>query len=161
MGRATNSAIQANANKPKPSAYIGEVMHNCFVQPSNFSHTCVVVVSGDSINFCGHALLHTGGGLYVHVAVRFNQPKRISRTGYGRYLRENDKQELRRFIVPIPNPEGAHRKLEELLAKPWRWLVLPNNCVSFVEEVVRAGGSNAGMYFNEPVRISVWNGVMK
>ncbi len=59
MDRATNSAIQAKANKP--SAYIGEVMHNGFVQPSNFNHACVVVVSGDSINFCGHALLHIGG----------------------------------------------------------------------------------------------------
>ena len=77
MGRATNSAIQANANKPKPSAYIGEVMHNCFVQPSIFSHTCVVAVSCDSINFCGHALLHIGGtGWYFYVA-GFNEVPRF------------------------------------------------------------------------------------
>jgi len=150
MGLATNSAIQANASKPKPAPFDGDPMYHNVISQSDFKHCCAVIVTGDFGNPCGHALLHTGGGLYFHVAGRFNQPKLMSRTGYGRYLRENDKQELRRFIVPIPNPAGAHRKLEELLAKPWRWLVLPNNCVSFVEEVVLAGGSNAGMHFNCP-----------
>jgi hypothetical protein len=60
------------------------------------------------------------------------------------------KHEIRRWRIQIPDPAGAHRKLEELLAKQWRWLVLPNNCTSFVEEVVQAGGSKAGMYFNCP-----------
>lgn len=61
MGRATNSAIQVNANKHKPSPYIGDVMFNCFIRPSDFKHACAVIVSGDSINYCGHALLHIGG----------------------------------------------------------------------------------------------------
>jgi hypothetical protein len=67
-----------------------------------------------------------------------------------RYLLENGKSELRRTFVPIPKPEASHYKLEELLAKPWNWFVLPNNCASFVEEVVSAGGSKAGLYFNCP-----------
>lgn len=151
MGRATNSAIQANANKPKPSAYIGEMMHNCFVQPSNFNHTCVVVVSGDSINFCGHALLHIGGtGWYFHVAGFNEVPRYMSEAGYQRYLKEGEKHEIRRWSVPIPDPLGAHRKLEELLATRWQWLLLPNNCVSFVEEIVFAGGSNAHLHYNCP-----------
>lgn len=70
--------------------------------------------------------------------------------GYQRYLKENSKREIRRWIVPIPNLHAAHRKLEELLARQWLWLALPKNCVSFVEEVVKAGGSNAGMYLNCP-----------
>lgn len=57
---------------------------------------------------------------------------------------EGGKHEIRRKIVPISDPLGAHRKLEELLAKRWQWLLLPNNCVSFVEEIVLAGGSKAG-----------------
>lgn len=52
----------------------------------------------------------------------------------------------------IPDPDAAHKKLEELLAKQWTWFVLPNNCASFVEDVVKAGGSNAGLYFNCPTR---------
>lgn len=41
-------------------------------------------------------------------------------------------------------------KLEELLAAKWTWGVLPHNCASFVEEVVQAGGSDAGLYSNCP-----------
>jgi hypothetical protein len=36
-------------------------------------------------------------------------------------------------------------------ATMWSWWVLPYNCASFVEDVVRAGGSKAGLYFNCPV----------
>lgn len=70
--------------------------------------------------------------------------------GYIRYLKENGKREIRRWKVTIPNPVGAHHKLEELLAKQWLWFLLAHNCVSFVEDIVRAGGSKAGMYFNCP-----------
>jgi hypothetical protein len=69
---------------------------------------------------------------------------------YRRYLREHQKRELRRTFVSVPNPERAHQKLEELLAKKWSWFVLPNNCASFVEDVVQAGGSKAGLYMNCP-----------
>jgi hypothetical protein len=70
--------------------------------------------------------------------------------GYMRYLKENGKHEIRRWIIHIPNPAGAHAKLEELLTKQWLWGILIHNCTSFVEEVVQAGGSSAGMYFNCP-----------
>jgi len=130
--------------------YTGDEMVVCPLKTSDFKHTCAVVVSGDGINFCGHSLLHVGNGWYFHVAGKHDLPKFMHEDGYMRYLRENGKREIRRWIVKLPNPAGAHRKLEELLAKQWRWLVLPNNCVSFVEEVVQAGGSKAGMFFNCP-----------
>ncbi|MGJ9417085.1 hypothetical protein ACHAC9_04865 [Massilia sp. CMS3.1] len=130
--------------------YVGDVMLQCPLKPFDFKHACAVVVSGDGINFCGHALLHTGGGWYFHIAGKYDVPKFMREDGFQRYLRENGKHEIRRWRIQIPNPAGAHRKLEELLAKQWRWLVLPNNCTSFVEEVVQAGGSKAGMYFNCP-----------
>lgn len=130
--------------------YQGDVMLECLLKPFDFKHACAVVVSGDGINFCGHALLHTGGGWYFHIAGKYDAPKFMREDGFQRYLKENGKHEIRRWRIQIPNPAGAHRKLEELLATQWRWLVLPNNCASFVEEVVQAGGSKAGMYFNCP-----------
>ena len=133
-----------------PDPYIGDDMVQSPLKLADFQHTCAVIVSGDSINLCGHALLHVGDGWYFHVAGKYDLPKFMSEDGYMRYLRENGKREIRRWIVKLTNPAGAQRKLEELLAKKWRWLVLPNNCTTFVEEVVRAGGSNAGMYFNCP-----------
>lgn len=150
MGRATNSAVQATATKPKPTKYEGDVMVNCFIRPSDFKHTCAVIVTGTGINVCGHALLHTGGGWYFHVAGSNDLPKYMNESGYRRYLKENDKTEIRRWIVPIPNPLGAHQKLEELLQKQWLWLAVRDNCISFVEEVVQAGGSKAAMIFNCP-----------
>lgn len=57
MGRATNSAVQANANKPE--SYSGEIMLRSMLKPSDFEHACAVIVTGDEVNFCGHTLLHT------------------------------------------------------------------------------------------------------
>ena len=70
--------------------------------------------------------------------------------GYQRYLDDSGKKELKRFEVLIRKPQAAMLKLEELLAVKWTWGVLPNNCASFVEEIVQAGGSTAGLYFNCP-----------
>lgn len=55
-------------------------------------------------------------------------------------------------MYSFPTLRGAHGKLEQLLAAQWSWFVLPNNCASFVEDVVRAGGSTAGLYSNCPSR---------
>lgn len=156
MGRATNSAMQAQPNSALQASaknvlrYVGDVMLNCVVSPSAFTHCRAVIVSGDPGNPCGHSLLHTGGGWYVHVACENTVPRFMSEGGYKRYLRENSMREIRRWPIKVPDPHGAHRKLQELLARKWLWLGIPNNCVSFVKEVVRAGGSKAGMYFNCP-----------
>lgn len=130
--------------------YEGDIMVQCLLKPFDFQNTRAVVVSGYGINFCGHTLLYTGGGWYFHVAAVHGVPRFMREDGYQRYLKENGKHEIRRWAVKIPNPAGAYRKLEELLAKQWLWLLLPHNCASFVEEVVQAGGSKAGMYFNCP-----------
>jgi hypothetical protein len=130
--------------------YHGDVMAQCPLKPWDFKHCCAVIVSGDGLNFCGHALLHTGGDWYFHIAGFNDVPKFMRESGYQRYLKETGKHEIRRWIVKIPNPAGAHAKLEEMLTKQWLWLVLPHNCAAFVEEIVKAGGSKAGMYFNCP-----------
>lgn len=150
MGRATNSAVQANANKPKLTKYEGDMAFHCFIRPADFAQTRAVIVTGVPGNFCGHALLHVGPGWYIHTVGFYDVPRFMDESGYMRYLRENGKREIRRWIVPIPDPVGAHQKLVELLSKEWLWLALPSNCVNFVEEVVKAGGSDAGMIFNCP-----------
>jgi hypothetical protein len=97
--------------------------------------------------------LHIGGSWswYVHIAGFYKVPKFMHESGYKRYLKENGKREIRRWIVKLPNPQGAHKKLHELIEKPWLWGIVAHNCASFVEEVVQAGGSKAGVYLNCPI----------
>ena len=132
------------------SPYLGEIMNQCPIKPFDLKMSRAVIVSGWGINFCGHTLLYTGGGWYFHVDGWNSRPWFMREEGYMRYLRENNKREIRRWIVNIPDPIGAHVKLVQLLAEKWQWGILPHNCVNFVEEVVQAGGSSAGMYFNCP-----------
>jgi hypothetical protein len=125
-------------------------MHRCPIKPFDFKMTRAVIVSGWGINLCGHCILYTGGGWYFHVDGWNNRPWFMREDGYMRYLKESGKHEIRRWLLRIPNPAAAHAKLEELLTKQWQWGILPHNCANFVEEVVKAGGSDAGMCFNCP-----------
>jgi hypothetical protein len=118
--------------------------------PFNWRSAHLVVVSGTGVNFCGHAIINAGL-YYFHIDGINDYPWYMSETGYKRYLKENDKKELARRFVPLSNPEGAQRKVEELSANRWRWLILPNNCVSYVEEVFKAGGSRINNLLNCPV----------
>lgn len=133
-------------------AYEGELLMMCPANPFDFSNTYAVVVSGDGPNFCGHLILNVGGvtGFYFHVAGGHTEPHVMAYDGYGRYLRENGKKEPRRFKVTISNPIAAMLKLEQLTSEKWTWGVLPHNCASFVEDVVKAGGSASGLYSNCP-----------
>ncbi|MFZ4546374.1 MAG: hypothetical protein ACOYN4_03010 [Bacteroidales bacterium] len=63
-------------------------------------------------------------------------------------MEEHKKTGLKRFQVQIANKNKAMKKLEELISKTWLWGVLPHNCASFVEEIIQAGGSGAGLYSN-------------
>jgi hypothetical protein len=133
-------------------AYEGEIMNSCPKIPFHFANTFAVVVSGDGPNFCGHLLLNIGGvgGYYLHVAGVRTYPRIMNQSGYFQYLKENNKKELKRFRVEISKPMSAMLKLEQLLSAKWQWGVLPHNCASFVEEIVEAGGSTAGLYSNCP-----------
>lgn len=134
-------------------AYDGEFMNVCQVRMFDFTHTHAVVVTGARWNPCGHMLLNTGGpeGMYFHIAERRDKPRYMAGGAlYRQYLTENDKREIRRTPIPIKNPEAAHRKLEWLLSQTWGWWGIAHNCATFVEQVVQAGGSDAGLYFNCP-----------
>lgn len=133
-------------------SYSGEVLNACGVINIDFSNTSVVAVSGDGPNICGHLLLHVGGrgGYYFHVAEFRGYPRYMSEAGYRRYLSESGKTELRRIPVHVPNPSGALIYLEQMMSGKWTWLVLPNNCVAFVEEVLAAGGADWASASNCP-----------
>lgn len=120
------------------------------VRPEDFGHACVVIVSGDGINPCGHALLHVGNSWYVHVAGIFHHPRYLSQGLYQHYLTAGGKKEVRRWPVHIPNPQGAYRKLIQLLGERWIFHPTAYNCVVFIEKIVQAGGSDAGMCLNCP-----------
>lgn len=137
-------------------AYEGEHLYACPAVQYPWQATFAVTVSGARWNPCGHALLNIGGtsGFYFHIAGDGNDRPFLLRGGaaFRRYLQENSKRELRRTSIKISDPNGAQRKLEELTARNWRWAVLPNNCATFVETVIQAGGSSAGLYSNCPSR---------
>ncbi len=134
-------------------AYEGDRMIACPVVPYNFEETFAVVVSGDGPNVCGHLVLRVGldGNVtYLHVAGIRTEPRQMDEAGYSRYLTETGKRELKRFRVKISKPDLAMLEIEQLLAVKWLWGVLPHNCVRFVERIVQAGGSSAGLYLNCP-----------
>lgn len=132
-------------------SYLGIHLNQCFAVPFDWRDTWLVVVSGDGPNFCGHALLRAGG-YYFHIAGPFNRPYYMTEAGYRRYSSEGGKTELFRRHIHLPDPSGAQRKLEELSVKRWPWLVVPNNCVSYVEDILSAGGANDAILSNCPVR---------
>ena len=133
--------------------YHGDVLDACGLFNIDCSTIAVVAVSGDGPNVCGHLLLYTGpegAGHYFHVAEFHGHPRYMSEAGYHRYLRESGKTEIRRRYLTLPRPNGARLYLENLMSQSWTWLVLPNNCVAFVEEVIRAGGGDWSSYSNCP-----------
>lgn len=118
----------------------------------DFSKIYAIEVTGSFPNPCGHMLLNIGGpgGWYFHVSKRKALPDVMGEVGYRRYLTDNKKTEKNRYEIPLSNPAGAQLELEQQLKEKWRWFVLPHNCVSFVETIAHAGGSNSGLYSNCP-----------
>ncbi|SEK31189.1 hypothetical protein SAMN05216359_101384 [Roseateles sp. YR242] len=133
-------------------AYDGEELNVCMAKAFEFDKTTAVTVSGDTWNPCGHMILQVGAAApyYFHVAGIRSRPKYMREDGFKRYLKEHKKRVLSRVAVPIKYPEKAQAKVDELMSKPWTWMVLPNNCAGFLESIVQAGGSSAGLYLNCP-----------
>lgn len=115
-----------------------------FLQPVH-----VIVVNGASLNPCGHMLLQIGDK-YTHVAGINGYPYIMDERGFRRYLIENERTVLQRIPVKIPKPEQAKKKLTQLIYERWPWMVLPNNCVHYVEEILWAGGSDFNSKSNCP-----------
>lgn len=139
-------------------AYYGEHLHRCLVHMFDWNVTQVIIVSGDSWNPCGHAMLRVGASpnaYYFHVAPPvISKPRYMREDGFQRYLEEHGKKVLDRIQTHIPYPEKAQAKLDELLNANWIWLAIPSNCASFVERVIQAGGSQLGTWLQCPT--SAW-----
>lgn len=135
--------------------YSGDIVETCGTVDTNLQSASVIVVSGDGPNVCGHMLVATAlsGGNYFHVADLYDYPKYMDTPGYRRYLRENGKRELGRYRIRLPEPVAAQLHLEQLMSERWPWMVLPNNCVHFVEEVLQAGGADFGLWTNCPAAL--------
>jgi hypothetical protein len=132
--------------------YEGEILDLCGMLKLDFRHAFAVVVSGARWNPCGHLILNTGGrcGIYCHIAERKGYPRYMNERGFMTYLSTNGKREIRRDVVLLPEPEKSYAKLEQLMAQVWSWWILPHNCATFVEDVLQAGGTKAGLYSNCP-----------
>lgn len=132
--------------------YVGRHLYGCVARPYDWSDTYALIVSGDSFNPCGHALLQVGSDRF-HIDGWNYRPWHLTHAGYLRFLKESGKKQLRKDRIHIPDPLRAQRKLEELSVRPWRWGVVVHNCASFVEEIVQAGGARGvGVYSNCPAR---------
>lgn len=120
----------------------------------HFNVVEAVVVSGDGPNFCGHMLLRVDG-YYFHVADVYNYPMYMAESEFDRYMKSNGKTELFRTRRTLSNKGAAKAKLRDLLSEKWLWLVLPNNCSDFVEEVIGAGENDFGIVSNCPTQLSI------
>jgi hypothetical protein len=134
--------------------YEGHHLAHSPVRAADFAReTAVVAVTGARWNPCGHLLLNVGGrqGWYFHAVDIHAPPRAMGLAGYLQYLKDFGKTEVWRKPVKLPNPDGAARRLEDVIRVPYHWLLLPNNCVHWVEIVLRGGGSDEGMMTNCPL----------
>ncbi|OMH33828.1 hypothetical protein [Motiliproteus sp. MSK22-1] len=132
-------------------AYSGSNLKVCL--PLDMTKSYAVIVSGDGINFCGHALLNVGGkgGYYFHVAGIHDYPKYMRQEEYDKYLIDTKKEEIGRYYKRLAKPQSAYDELVRVMQKKWLWGVLPNNCIAFVEQILQSGGSSFGIFSNCPI----------
>lgn len=124
-------------------AYEGEPLTYCPIN-LDLSKVEMIVVSGSGINKYGHALLYVPKqGLYFQIAGIYTFPTMMDELGFNRYKTENAKRVLGRQIYSLPSPNGAYNELMLSTSKKWVWGGVINNCATFVQDIIRAGGSSA------------------
>jgi hypothetical protein len=118
--------------------------------------TCeLLIVSGSGPNLAGHMLMELpaapGGTRSIfHIGAVRDFPYWMKSSDFGRYLKENDKKELGRKHITLPKPRDAEAYLTKAIRTKWTWGGIINNCVSFCEEYIAAGGSSWSMRTNMP-----------
>ncbi|MCF6235866.1 MAG: hypothetical protein L3J70_05765 [Gammaproteobacteria bacterium] len=120
----------------------------------SFSLVEAVVVSGDGPNFCGHMMLRVDN-YYFHVSGVYSHPMYMNASEYKRYISQNKKTELFRTRRILINRKAARDKLKSLLSEKWLWLIVPNNCTDFVEEVIGSGENDFGIISNCPTQLAI------
>ena len=100
-------------------------------------------MSGDRPNFCGHMMLRVDS-YYFHISGVYNYPMYMMVSEFDKYLNRMEKQNYVRTKRLLKNKNTARDKLRSLLSEKWLWLIVPNNCTGFVEEVIGAGENDFG-----------------
>ncbi len=126
-----------------------------FIQYHSLSFDIVeaVVVSGSGQNFCGHMMLRVDN-YYFHVSGVYDYPMYLMVSEFDIYLKKNEKTELFRTRRILSDKNAARDKLKNLLSEKWLWLIIPNNCTDFVEEVIGAGENDFNLISNCPTQLS-------
>lgn len=115
----------------------------------------LLIVSGSGPNLAGHMLMELparpGGTQSVfHIGGVLDYPYWMAASDFHRYLKDNGKREIGRKSISLIKPMDAERYLDKAIAKKWPWGMVVNNCVSFCEEYIQAGGSTWSMRTNLP-----------
>jgi hypothetical protein len=115
----------------------------------------LLIVSGSGPNIAGHMLMElparAGGTKSVfHIGAVRDYPYWMASSDYPRYLKEAGKTEIGRKFISLPKPGDAEIDLAKAIRTKWTWGGIINNCVSFCEEYIDAGGSEWSMWTNAP-----------
>lgn len=143
--------------------YVGSSTQRPDFTALDFGRAYAVVVRTQKVgvenpNICGHVLLYIGGGMghYFHLpgigvpdggnrqSSLYQHPHYFPASEYEKYLTLDEKVEIGRYRMGIPRQEEARKQLEVACTEKRVYLLLPQNCVTFVEEILRAGGN----YYN-------------
>lgn len=105
------------------------------------SESCFAVVVTGATKW-GHCLLETPVGFFHITDAGFTHPRHIPHLEFSRYLSENDKYVKARFeILDLVNLANFNQKVLTSLRTGWMYGVCTNNCVTYVEDMLKAGGS--------------------
>lgn len=122
----------------------------------------LTIVSGDGVNACGHMLVRmpaeTGGTESVfHIGDVHDFPYWMPASKFPLYLTDNKKKLLGRKSIVLPRSQDAEAYLSKTILDKWFWGAVANNCVSFCEEYISAGGADYTMWTNCPVQYDSQN----
>lgn len=143
-------------------AYTGTPIDN--LDPLKLRHSScqLIIVSGDGPNVCGHMLVQMpaepgGTDSVFHIAGGHDYPHWMPAASYPLYVKENGKTELGRKPIMLPRPRDAAIYLAKAIKEKWLWGGAVNNCVSFCEEYIAAGGADYSMWTNCPAQYDSQN----
>lgn len=116
----------------------------------------IVYITAPNPNPYGHVLLGLGDKGYIHINALYDKPQYIPVEAFNDYLNEQGRVVLGVQQVYVPDIEKAREKLRELCNQSWLWRLYWNNCVSFADTVLHAGG--VGYAELDPFHIGDYHG---
>ncbi len=116
----------------------------------------IVYITAPNPNPYGHVLLGLGDKGYIHINALYDRPQYIPVEAFNDYLNEQGRVVLGVQQVYVPDMKKAREKLSELCHQSWLWRLYWNNCVSFADTVLHAGG--VGYAELDPFHIGDYHG---